>query len=518
MPDVLAKTMAVVCGFLLVAAAAILYVTSRPAAGAQQVTVEFQDAFPLLEGMYVRVDGSIAGSVGPIEVADDGLARVTLILDDAIEEPSSDASAAIRQQDTTGDSYISFDPGDSGEALPEVDGEPTIECAAEGPDDPCAQSLSAPRFDDLLNSFGPAERSGLKLVLVELSKALDQRGDDVNAAALELRPAMVAANEAFAEVAEQNEALKAVIEDAEDVTGQAASKRAELAALIDGLETTLAATNESSSLDAGLERLPETTAQARSTMSSLAGAAEASIPLAEDVGLAAPQLADAIDATPGFLDDSSAAIDDATPTLDLTRKLLRAGEPTIRADPTRVVTGPFDLAPAVSNLLTGVLGDASTIKALFGDDSGGVGEGTLDGFGLGAVTVEPGNQPGYPASNENRNMFRISAVFNCTMFGVPVEPGCLTDILSPRRAKSRDASAGASGSGDSGGGEPPAPEPPEIPDILPGVETPNTGLDDINKLLDDVGGQLGLKGGKGKPGGGKAGKPMEDLLDFLFTP
>jgi hypothetical protein len=147
---------------------------------------------------------------------------------------------------------------------------------------------------------------------------------------------------------------------------------------------------------------------------------EAGIPLARELEVRAPLLAKAIKATPNFLDAADVALDRANPTLELTIKLLRAGTPTIKADPQRVVTGPFDLAPAVSNLLTGVLGDENTIKGLFGDDSYGMGPGTLDGFGLGAVAVEPGNQPapGYGPPHTDRYFTRISAVFNCTMFGV----------------------------------------------------------------------------------------------------
>lgn len=516
MPDIVAKTMAVLCGALLAGVIAVLYVTSRPAVGANEVVAEFQDAFPILEGMYVRVDGSTAGSVGPVEVSDDGFARVTLILDEAIEDPSSDATAAIRQQDTTGDSYVAFEPGDSGKPLPEVDGTPTIECNAEAATDPCEATLSAPRFDDLLNAFGPAERTGVELILLELSRGLDQRGDDVNAAALELRPAMVAANQALAEVQSQNAALRSVIEDAEAVTGQAASRRAELAGMIDGLETTLVATaSEAGGLDAGLERLPETTARARSTMSALARAAEAGVPLAEEVGASAPELAAAIDAAPEFLDDAGVVLDLSAPTLDLTRELLRAGAPTIKADPSRVVTGPFDLAPAASNLLTGVLGDENTIKALFGDDSNGVGEGTLDRSGLGAVSVEPGNQPGYPAEHENRNFLRVSAVLNCTMFGVPIEPGCLTGVIGPRRQAQKGTGRATGSQADSGLGRDPAPAPappgPLDPGNLPGP--------DISDVLDDLPSLPGLGHGNGprvpkNPGGQAA----DDLLDFLFEP
>ncbi len=510
MPDAVAKTMAFLCGLLLLGTAATLYVTSRPAAGANEIVAEFQDAFPLLEGMYVRVDGSIAGSVGEVEVNDEGLAEVTLILDEAIEDPSNNATAAIRQQDTTGDSYVAFEPGDTGKPLPEVDGMPTIECNAESASGPCEATLTAPRFDDLLNAFGPAERAGVKLILLELSRALDERGDDVNAAALELRPAMVAANEALTEVQSQNAALRAVIEDAEDVTGQAASKRTELANMISALETTLVATaSEADSLDAGLDRLPETTAQAQSTMGALARASEAGLPLARELEARAPQLATAIRAAPNFLDAAGVAIDRSQPTLELTRRLLRAGTPTIKADPQRVVTGPFDLAPAISNLLTGVLGDENTIKSLFGDDSNGIGPGTLDRSGLGAVAVEPGNQQGYPPEHVNRNFTRISAVFNCTMFGVPVEPGCLDGVvIGPRQ----NASAKAEGaSGRTATPEETAPEPPAGLDL----GDPLGGFGDL-PAIPDLGG--GSELGDPRDIAESGDQATRDLLDFLFKP
>lgn len=521
MPDVVAKTMALLCGFLLLGAATILYVTSRPAAGANAVVAEFQDAFPLLEGMYVRVDGSIAGSVGKVEVNGEGLAEVTLILDEAIEDPSSDATAAIRQQDTTGDSYVLFEPGDSGEPLGEVAGTPRLACEAESAGAPCESTLSAPRFDDLLNAFGPTERTGVELVLLELSRALDGRGEDLNAAALELRPAMVAANDALSEVQSQNAALRAVIEDAEDVSGQAATKKAELARMIDALETTLVATaEESDSLDRGLERLPETVARTRSTMSALGRASEAGLPLAREAEARAPQLAEAIDAAPDFLYAADVALERAEPTLELTRRLLRAGAPTIEADPKRVVTGPFDLAPAISNLLTGVLGDENTIRALFGDDSNGIGPGTLDRFGLGAISVEPGNQPGYPAENANRNFVRISAVLNCTMFGVPVEPGCLQSVIGPRRrAEARDVKATGSDGirrapDPAGDTTPGTPDPPPRP---PGIDDPLGGLDDVIRDVPSLP-DRGRRPGGGGSGGGSRGQATQDLLDFLFGP
>lgn len=514
MSAALAKTMAAVVAALLVATLAALYVTSRPAAGAQQVVAEFRNAFPLLEGMHVRVEGAIAGSVGPIEVSDEGVAQVTLLLNDSIEDARADATAAIRQQDTTGDSYVAFEPGNAAEPLPEVDGTPTILCDAPTPTSPCANSLVAPRFDDLLNAFGPAERSGVQLILTELSLALEGRGEDLNAAALDLRPALVAANEALSEVNSQNAALRPLIEDAEAVTAQAAARRDELARLITSLETTLAVTaSQPEALGAGLDDLPETLTATRTALSALADAAEEGAPLARDLEAAAPQLAAVLEDSPGFLAAAGAVIDRTTPTLQRTRKLLRAGTPTIVSDPERVVTGAFDLAPAISNLLTGTLGDETSIKALFGDDSGGVpGAGTLDGFGLGAVTVEPG-QPGY----ENRNWFRIAAVLNCTMFGVPVEPGCLANFLNPRRASSgADAAASAQRSSPSPrlvpspGGADRGPDGEAPPAAPPGLGD----LRDLDDRLRDLRDRLRDRLRDGTAGGNP--RAVDDLLDYLL--
>ena len=57
---------------LIAAAALTLWVTSHPGPGATTVNAEFEDAFPILAGMNVRVSGAIAGSVRDVELTDKG--------------------------------------------------------------------------------------------------------------------------------------------------------------------------------------------------------------------------------------------------------------------------------------------------------------------------------------------------------------------------------------------------------------------------------------------------------------
>ena len=126
--------------------------------------------------------------------------------------------------------------------------------------------------------------------------------------------------------------------------------------------------------------------------------------------------------------------------------MLRAAQPTLEIGKKRVVTGAFDLVGATADLLNSVLGGEDAFPALFGDDSYGEGEGTLGKRGFGAVAVEPGDLPGYPASNAPRNWLRVSAVINCEVFGVAGRAGL--------PARSAELAAGrAEGVGREGEGE-----------------------------------------------------------------
>lgn len=515
MPDVVAKAMAVITGLLLVMTVAVLVVTSRPSSDKRQVVAEFRDAFPALEGMQVRTDGAAAGSTGKITVTKDGLAAITLLVDKDVPAPRADASATIRQLDSTGDSYIAYDPGKAAEPLKERDGKLTIACDAPTPTAPCTNTLAAPRLDDLINAFGPPEQAGVKLILEELSRAVDQRGGDLNRAALRLVPALDAANTALGEVNSQNRALKSMITDLQAVAGQGASRKAELARLIGSLERTLGATAASTRpLDAGLEKLPEAQRAARTTLASLTRAANAGRPLGRQLSAVAPGLQTLLQRTPSFLQDVRFAVRQARPTLELTRQLLVAAAPAIAADPQRVVTGAFDLAPALSNLLKGILGGDETIRGLFGDDKDGGAEDRKGfGFGLGAVTSDPGTYSDAPAGYRDRNFIRVTAGVTCQSFGVAVRPGCLTDLLAARdRAAARKAPKTPLGTPKrpgtrKPGGRPAVPSRPALPtpagpvgDVLQGVQKT------VDGLLDPV---------KPQQDGAPAGS---SLLDFLLRP
>ena len=524
MNDTVAKMTAAFSAFLLAASLIILYVTSNPGVAGTEVRAEFDDVYPLLPGMHVRVDGAVAGSVGEIEVADDGKVLVDMTLNAGTDPPRADATAAIRQQDITGDSYVSLEPGDAAEPL----GDTII---------PTAKTLVAPRFDDLLDSFSEPVRQGLRLVLIELGKGLEGRGADLNGAILQLRPGLAAANEALAEVRSQNAVLRDLIVDTENVTGQTAAHTKELASLVDSLSATLQTTaRHGPALDAALAKLPSSSAQAERTLTKLGDLAVASKPLAQSFADAAPELVTTLERFGPFLGDVEGTMEAAGPTLTLFQELLDASLPTLREAPSRVLTAPLDIAAGAGAVLDALIGERDLQKALFSADGYGEGEKAADDVGLGAVGVERGGLSGYEGQDPDRRFLRAETVLSCESLGLKIAPGCLDAFLA--RTSPQQGGGGGSGDGNdvaSGGGEgdaspapaqPPAAGVPEN-DLLPG-DLPG-GLDDaLEDALDQVGGALGSNGIGGIGGlGGIGGQPgaapnqpldleaVQNLLDYL---
>jgi virulence factor Mce-like protein len=515
MMDVMARITAVFIGLLLLAAVATLWITSHPGVRGTEVNAEFDDVYPLLPGMHVRVDGAIAGSVGAIEVTDRGTALVTLQLNEGTSPPRADATAAIRQQDITGDSYVALEPGDSHQPLSDR----VI---------PRDRTIVAPRFDDLLNSFDQPVRQGLKLLLVELGMALENRGEDLNAAVLELRPGLEAANEALAEVRSQNAALRGLVGDAENVTGQLASHSRELGDLIDSLSTTLRVTAERREpLDAALDRLPETTGAAHRTLGKLADLAVASEPLARSLAASAPDLRTNLTLFKPFLEDSRVISEHLGPSLDLVQQLFVASLPTLRAAPSRVLTAPLDIASASGALLNALLGDKQLQRSLFSADGYGHGDKAADDVGLGAIGVERGDQPGYAGNDPYRDFLRADTVLTCESFGLPIRPGCLASLLrGPARGASQGQPQPQSGSEHDGGGgagaeatPPPQSAPPDqggsgdhgLPQNVQDI------LDQATGNVDDILNQINAQAGGAGSGANTQGA-VNDLLDLLFGP
>jgi virulence factor Mce-like protein len=450
---------------------------SGATAQAPVITAEFTNARGLVEGNDVRVGGAPAGTVTNLELSDRGTALVTIELHDGIAPPRADATAAIRPVDLIGDNYVALDLGSD-------------EAPLAAPIPP-SRTLNEPRLDDLLRSFGAPERTGIQAMLVEGGMALDQRGADLNQAALDLRPALEATDSVLAELNSQTAGLRDFVSAADRAAGEAASRDDDLARMVSALDATLHATaDRPEALDAALAGAPESIANLQRIAPRLTAVAEQALPLAESINRSAPGLATAADRAVPFLSAAGRAIERVDPVVGQATDLLESADTTLTSFDSGFQK-LISVGPDYERFLDALVPAAPAIS-----------EGFFVNFPDEAA--EPGKQPFDPFADPRRHYWRGAAVFTCQSFGLPIEPGCLSDFLARGSKDHHDHSGDdvrtpdgddASTGDDSGQTTTPSPTAPEGLDIDP-PDVPQTGNDGI----DDATGQLG------------------DLLDTLLGP
>lgn len=442
------------------------------------LVAEFTSSRGLVERAEVRVGGAPAGSVTSIRLSDRGTAEVGLDLHDGLPRLAADATAAIRPVDLLGDVYVELSPGTSDEPL-------------RGPI-PVSRTSNAPRLDELLATFDAPVRAGLQALLAESGRALGTRGAELGRAAVELRPALRAADGVLDELGDQNAALGDLVADTERTVGGLVPRVGDVAGTVAGLDRLLAATDAGrADLDRGLRALPATLDRIGSTARELDRAAGAATPVARELRAAAPPLAGALRELPPFLGGLRRASGDLRPTLAALRTTLVRGAPALRSLSSGLAS-LTDIAPELDGL-------AAIVQKAAPDIS----EGFFVNFA--DQGAEPGTQPFDPLADRRRNYWRGAAVLSCEAFGVKVEPGCLTRFLGPATADDDTARRGRGSRPARPAATPAAPvrtpavppapaAPAGLPSLLPDVQqTVRELLQPTAKLTGDLLGRLGGK-------------------------
>jgi virulence factor Mce-like protein len=366
---------------------------------------EFADAWPLVPGMDVRISGAVAGSVRKVTLTGHGTAEVTFQLDPGVPQPRADASVAIRQSDLLGDTDLSLSLGSSPKPLTQPI--------------PASRSIQEPRLDDFLDIFQKPVRVALQTFIVELGTALENRGVDVNAAILKLRPGFEALGEVLNELQSQNHALEQVLTNSHHVTSQLASRTGDLDRVVTGLNQTVSGIAEHApQLDQGLAQLPKTLQDTGATLGQVRTLTDALTPLSKAIIAGAPGFQRAAGLVKPYTKALATAARLASPTVELAGKVLRHSAPALTALQQTSVADLLNPTGGLFSALSPILSRLS--DGLFGGSSGG---------GLGGVVV-PGDDPLAPHIDPARDYLSAYLVISCELFGVPDSPGCLGKILS----------------------------------------------------------------------------------------
>jgi phospholipid/cholesterol/gamma-HCH transport system substrate-binding protein len=161
-------------GFLVTAAAIAIAVLvfmplSLPWSRSMHVQLQAGAYGELNPGAWVELSGAKVGSVERVDYQG-GFARIRLSIDRRYApQLHADTTAAIRPHGLLGPKYVYLNGGSNGSLR-------------DGALIPLSRSTVSTDFDQVLNSLQPDVRANLKTIFVELGRAADGRGAQMNAA------------------------------------------------------------------------------------------------------------------------------------------------------------------------------------------------------------------------------------------------------------------------------------------------------------------------------------------------
>jgi phospholipid/cholesterol/gamma-HCH transport system substrate-binding protein len=295
------------------------------------VHARFQNASQLVKGDQVQVAGSKVGTVSAITLTDNGEADVALAITDGRYDPLHQGTqATVRQASLSGvaNRYVDL-------RLPAA-GTPELRDGAIIDEE---HTTTAVDLDQLFNTFDPKTRDALRRLIRGEGTSYGGRGKAANAGWLYLDPSLAASSRLFSELNRDTPLLRDFVVNSSKLVTTVASRRDDLAGLVDHLATTTQAIGrQKAALSSAVAQFPgfmrranTTFVNLRATIDDLNGLVNDSKPVAKELR--------------PFVRDLKPLALDARPTLrDLSALIQRSGPQNDLVDLTRAGIGVRDVA------------------------------------------------------------------------------------------------------------------------------------------------------------------------------
>jgi phospholipid/cholesterol/gamma-HCH transport system substrate-binding protein len=275
-----ARIIAVVALVAVLSLAAFLLLGSE---GKYRVKARFINAGQLVPGNLVQAGGRKVGVVDGIHLATNGEAEITLDMDPLLPELRRGTRATIRTASLSGvaNRYVDLEmpPGEVQETIP--DG------GVIGIDD----TTTVVDLDHLFSLFDEKTKKGLRNVIAGFSDSYAGQEETANAGWAYLNPSLVGAQRLFEELSYDRASLERFVVSNAKLANDAASRRGDLAKLVDRLATTLDAIGrEQDSLRLAVSRLPPFMRRANSTFVNLRATLDDLDPLIDESRPVTPKL------------------------------------------------------------------------------------------------------------------------------------------------------------------------------------------------------------------------------------
>jgi phospholipid/cholesterol/gamma-HCH transport system substrate-binding protein len=275
------------------------------------VKVQFQNAGQLVKGNQVEVGGRPIGTVKDITLTDDGLAEITISVDE-LKPLHEGTTAVIRSTSLSGiaNRYVSLSLGPNSAAKIPSGG--TIH-----PD----KTTAPVDLDQLFNTLDEPTRKGLQDIVQGSAAQYKNKSGEANETARYFNPALTTSSTLLRELVRDRVVFQKFVSDTSHVVSDLADRSDDLTGLVSNTNATAAAIgDENAALGRSLDLLPDTMREANTTFVNLRSTLDDLDVLVSESKPATRRLAP-------FLRELRPLVADARPTIRDLRRLIRSPGP-----------------------------------------------------------------------------------------------------------------------------------------------------------------------------------------------
>jgi phospholipid/cholesterol/gamma-HCH transport system substrate-binding protein len=269
---------------IVLALAAIGYILLKPGGPDYAVHARFQNASQLVKGDFVQVAGAPIGKITNITLTPDGQADVTLKITDSNYVPlRRGTKAVVRQASLSGvaNRYVDLQLPD-GTQQQKIDNGGVIDQT---------DTTTAVDLDQLFNTFDARTRKALSGLIRGYSTAYGGRGAAANEGFRYLNPSLASSSRLFRELNYDTPLFRRFVLASSKLVTDVATRRDDLAGLVDNLATTTGAIGrQKRALADALAQLPPFMRSANSTFVNLRATLDDLTPLVNESKPVAPKL------------------------------------------------------------------------------------------------------------------------------------------------------------------------------------------------------------------------------------
>lgn len=274
-----------------------------------QLQVVMDSAVGVVNGTPVQVDGLDVGEVTGLAARDDQ-AIATISLSGGPQPLHAGTTVAVEWRSVLGERYLRLNPGPA--SNPELPSGALIQAAP-----------NQVTVEDVLQTLDAPTRAHLTSIIPQLRQTLSGHEQSLNDTLRTAGPTMQALGAVLSAVGSDGPAIRALITNASNLTAVLAQRQDRLAGTISDLDqVTATVAAQQRQLSAGLAELPSTLDAAKGALDRVPAAANATIPLLQDLAPAAARLPSVTANLAPVLRDLRPTIAQLRPTLAVADTLL----------------------------------------------------------------------------------------------------------------------------------------------------------------------------------------------------